>query len=665
MNNPQTAEKKFSTIKTMHLEEVNKHSVQVVCLGFFIAIAAHVIHLPLWVSLFIGFALIWRLAQASAYIPAIPRWIIVPFVIAGGIAVFATYWTITGRDAGLALLSVMAAFKLLETQTHRDALIVVFLSYFIVVTHFLFSQSIFIALYMMLTILFLTASLITLNERNITISWSTRFKISGSIIGYAIPLMVILFILVPRVPGPLWGLTQEQRAGVTGLSNHMSPGKISSLIQDNSVAFRVTFKDEIPAQRELYWRGPVMSRFNGTTWFQTSQKKLGLQKIDGYGKRYDYSITMEANGKNWLLPLDLPTQVIANSTITTDFELKSIKPINDLIKYDLLSYTHSTFGLEESFDVLIKHLEFPASTNIKTIAYGKQLRERFNDDKLLIAHVLQQFRTQEFFYTLAPPLLLSGNPVDEFLFDTKRGFCEHYASSFALLMRAADIPTRVVTGYQGGELNTDGNYLIVRQSDAHAWTEVWLDDDGWTRIDPTAAVSPERIELSLDQALSNEDLSFRFQARNSLIGELLFSWDNVQHQWNNWVLNYNQAKQSNFLKNLGLGIKSTADMVIALVILLSIITLAYVLFSWLKNRPAKPEYYEQIFIKLLKKLNKLGLPIKGTESPKAYLHRVQNDLGKHKLAVNTAINLYMRIKYSHSKNKHSFIKKLEHLVNSI
>lgn len=655
----------FSTIKTMHLEQTNKHSIQIVCLGFFISIVAHVVHLPVWVSLFIGFSLMWRLAQASKLIPALPRWLIVPFVIAGGIAVFATYWTITGRDAGLALLSVMAGFKLLESQTHRDALIVVFLSYFVVVTHFLFSQSIFIALYMMLTILFLTASLITLNERNITISWATRFKISGSIIGYAIPLMVILFILVPRVPGPLWGLTNEQRAGVTGLSDHMSPGKISNLIQDNSVAFRVTFKNKIPPQRELYWRGPVMSRFNGTTWFQSTQKTKGLPKIDSYGQKYEYTMTMEANGKNWLLPLDLPTQTIANSTITTDFELKSTKIINDLIKYDLVSYTQSTFGLDEDFDSLIKHTEFPESKNTKTIAYAKQLRLQFDDDKDLVAHVLNQFRTQDYFYTLSPPLLLSANPIDEFLFDTKRGFCEHYASSFALIMRAANIPSRVVTGYQGGEFNADDNYLIVRQSDAHAWTEVWLDDKGWVRIDPTGAVSPDRIEISLDQALNSDNLTFRFQARNSLMGDLLLNWDNAQYQWNNWVLNYNQTKQSNFLKNLGLGIKSTADMVIALVILLSVITLGYALISWINNRPEKPEYYEQLFVKLLNKLKKLGIPIKKAESPKAYLIRIQNEFGNTNKHIQLAIHLYTRIKYSNSNNKTHLVENLKLCINKI
>lgn len=654
----------FNPIKTIHLECANRQAIQIVCFGFFIAIIGHLTHLPVWVSLFIGFALIWRLTQSFNYVPALPRWLIVPFVLAGGLGVFATYWTITGRDAGLALLSVMAAFKLLESQTQRDALIVVFLSYFLIATHFLFSQSIFIAIYMMLTILFLTASLVTLNERNFVIPWKQRLKISGSIIAYAIPLMIILFILVPRVPGPLWGLTHEQRSGVTGLSNHMSPGKISDLIQDNSVAFRVSFKGDIPPQSDLYWRGPVMSRFNGKTWFQTTHKRKQLLSVKTKGKRYEYTTTMEANGKKWLLPLDLPIGSIPESTITSDFELKSTKPINDLKKYDLISYSQSSFGENEVFDVLNNNTAFPESKNPKTIQYGRQLRKQFTDDKQLVKYVLEQFRKQPYFYTLSPPLL-GENPMDEFLFDTKKGFCEHYAGSFALLMRAANIPSRIVTGYQGGELNTEGNYLIVRQSDAHAWTEVWYDDEGWTRVDPTAAVSPDRIEKSIDAALSNEDVSFSFNTKNSFIGQLLFRWDNVQHNWNNWVLNYNQAKQSNFLKQLGLGIKSTADMVIALVITLTTLSLFYVLFSWLKNRPTKTEYFERLYLRLLKKTHKAGFPIAVAESPTEYLERILPHVKLNTQHLKNAVFLYMRIKYSPTQNKAILLKQFESAVTKI
>lgn len=644
--------------KKAHLEIAPLKAILVVCLGFFMAIAGHVTHLPVWVSLLIVFALLWRSAQAYRYFPIIPRWLIVPFVLAGGIGVFATYWSITGRDAGLALLSVMAAFKLLEMQTHRDALIVVFLSYFVVVTHFLFSQSILIAVYMMLTIVFLTAALISLNEKQDSLSWFERFKLSSSIIGYSIPLMIVLFILVPRVPGPLWGLTSEQRAGVTGLSDHMSPGNISNLIQDNDVAFRVSFKDAIPPQHELYWRGPVLGRFNGQTWFQTTRKSFKKLVLNNVKNPYEYTITMEANGEKWLLPLDIPVQTLPDSTISTDFELKSTKPINDLKKYTLKSSTQVTYGLDEGFDSLMRYTEFPEGVNRKSIEYAQQLRQQFDSDDEIAQQVLKRFRTQPYFYTLNPPLT-GKNSVDDFFFNTQKGFCEHYASSFTLIMRAAGIPARVVTGYQGGELNPTGNYLIVRQSDAHAWSEIWLDDKGWVRYDPTAAVSPDRIEKSLDAALSNEQSNFRFQTKNKLISDLLFNWDSIQHQWNNWVLNYNHKKQSDFLKKLGVGIQSTADMVIALVILLTSITSFYAIWSMYKNRPPKPEYFEKLWLQFLNKLSRKGFHKAPAESSQEFANRMKTEATEYADTIQIAAQLYQRIKYSNSANKDNLIKRLE------
>lgn len=650
-------------IKRIHLESANSASIAFVCIGFLISIAGHFAHLPVWVSAVIVFSLVWRLVQNQGYIPQIPRWLIVPFVLAGGIGVFATYWTITGRDAGLALLSVMASFKLLECHSQRDSLIVVFLCYFLVVTHFLFSQSIFIAVYMVVTILFLTTSLITLNAKNVKISGFKKLKISAGIIAYAIPLMIILFILVPRVPGPLWGITSEQRAGVTGLSDHMSPGQISNLIQNNEVAFRVNFDSKVPHNRDLYWRGPVLERFNGATWFQSTRKIFRTLSLTTEQQPIKYTMTMEANGKNWLLPLDLPGSTPKDSTLSADYELKSTKPLNDLKKYQLSSFTDVKHGLDDSFEYLMLNTEYPEGKNKKTAKWGKQLRADFEDDEALVNYVLNYFRQKPYFYTLNPPIL-GKDPIDEFLFDSKRGFCEHYSGSFALLMRTAGIPTRVVTGYQGAELNQAGNYYIIRQSDAHAWTEVWLEDKGWVRVDPTAAVSPDRVEKSLDAALPDDELNFRYKLKNPFLGELLFNWDNIQHQWNSWVLNYNQRKQLNFLKKLGVGIKSTADMVIALVILITTVTLSYALWSLYKNRPIKPPYFEQLFLKLIKKCKKAGFEKHEAESANAFYQRLQQFAPDFAKNIAEAIRLYNEIKYSPTHEADKLTKDLKVAIQS-
>ena len=271
------------------------------------------------------------------------------------------------------------------------------------------------------------------------------------------------------------------------------------------------------------------------------------------------------------------------------------------------------------------------------------------------------FREEEYVYTLQPPLL-GANASDEFLFNTRRGFCEHYASSFALLMRAAGIPTRIVTGYQGGEINQVGNYLIVRQSDAHAWTEVWLQDRGWVRVDPTAAVSPDRIEKGLDQALNNQFSNFKIGKRHQFLGQLLYNWDNLQHNWNDWILNYDQRKQARFLNQLGLGIRSWGDMVIALVICLVVITGSYWLIAWYRDRPARPPVYEKIIQQLLGKLARKGFIKHPAEHVYEFLERIRLQQHFHDEQLTKIFDAYSRIKYARGYQKEVVIKRFRQMV---
>jgi transglutaminase-like putative cysteine protease len=281
-----------------------------------------------------------------------------------------------------------------------------------------------------------------------------------------------------------------------------------------------------------------------------------------------------------------------------------------------------------------------------------------------VQHVLNMFSKEGYVYTLQPPLLVD-NEVDRFLFDSKRGFCENYAGSFALLMRAAGIPARIVAGYQGGEYNEVGNYLIVRQSDAHAWTEIWLKDRGWVRVDPTAAVSPTRIEQGIDVALPEETSRFRIRNRNPLFGNLLYSWDNLQHGWNDWVLNYDQRKQGDFLRDLNIGIDEWSDMVFAMMFLLLLVTGSYWLVGYYRERPAKPEAYEIYFKTLLKKLKKMGLEKKPSEHSREFLLRIETTDFKQKTQLSKIIELYNLIKYGSAKPNDLALNNLRSLVNSI
>jgi hypothetical protein len=322
------------------------------------------------------------------------------------------------------------------------------------------------------------------------------------------------------------------------------------------------------------------------------------------------------------------------------------------------------FGEDESERYLERTLRYPEQFNPKTIELGKSLAARYGSSEEIVDAVLAMFRREQFFYTLNPPVLGSDS-VDEFLFETRRGFCEHYAGSFALLMRAAGVPARIVTGYQGGEFNNVGNYLIVRQSDAHAWTEVWFEDRGWVRVDPTAAVSPNRIERGIDEALADEVSNFRIQTRNPIFGTLLYRWDNLQHGWNDWVLNYDERKQRIFLSDMDIGIDNWSDMVIALVVLLAAVTGSFWLVSWYRERPPRPAAYELQFRRLLRKLARHGIDRKPSEDTRAFLRRVSATNFAQREQLSRIIELYNRIKYGRDGDSPLARSQLRSLIDSL
>ena len=651
-------------IRSISREVSNRSCVFAVCFCFLFSIAPHFPNLPLWVSGMVAFALSWRCLQNLGKLREVPKWILIPMVIAGGVGVFAEYWTVVGRDAGLALLTVMSSFKFLESRRQRDLLILVFLCYFLIATHFLFSQSIPTAAMMFITLIVITATLITINQREQQVRVGELLKTSSRLVLYSIPLMLILFVLVPRVPGPLWGLTNEQRGGITGLSDSMSPGKISNLIRSNDVAFRVDFEGSVPPQSQLYWRGPVMAMYNGYRWSQAQREPMQKLTLNVSEPAIKYTVTLEPNGEQWLLALDVPTLLVPDSLMTSDFQLISKTKINDLQRYTTESRLAYEIGTNESAKYLQMTSKYPDQLNPRTTQLGKSLAARFDTSEEIVNEVLAMFSRESFFYTLKPPLL-GENVVDEFLFASRRGFCEHYASSFALLMRTAGIPARVVTGYQGGEFNDVGNYLIVRQSDAHAWTEVWIKGRGWIRVDPTAAVSPDRIESGLDDALDDEVSSFRIRNRNPIFGNLMFNWDNLQHGWNDWVLDYDDQKQRNFLSELDLGIKNWSDMVIALVMMLVAVTGSFWLIAWYRELPPRPAAYEILFKRLLRKLARRGIVKKPSEDTRALLRRISTDEIAQSDQLARIIDLYNRIKYGRNGGSPQALKQMRSMINSL
>ncbi|MGH8482750.1 MAG: transglutaminaseTgpA domain-containing protein, partial [Nevskiaceae bacterium] len=486
-----------------------------------LVVAPHLWRMPPWIGAVVIAIGAWRGLAAWRQWRLPPQWLKVTLVLATVAAVLASHPGRFGQHAGTALLVAMLLLKLLEMRSRRDVLVVVALCYFVMLTHFLFSQELWTILYLGLCAVTVTAVLVEANHPGAPLAPRETLPLSAGMVALALPLMVALFVLFPRVPGPLWGLPADAGAARSGISDTMSPGDISSLIQSDEVAFRVVFRGPPPAMRDRYWRGPVLSYFDGRRWSapfrgdeyfrmydpQTRLHAFAPTHAELSGQAVPYEVTLEPHRQHWLFALDLPDarQLPHETQLTGYYQLLSRPLVKERLRYALASSPRYRLepDLAEQWQRSARRL--PDGRNPLAQALARQWRDEGLDDAQVIERALRLFRTQEFFYTLEPPRL-GADPVDEFLFETRRGFCEHYSSAFTVLMRAAGIPARVVVGYQGGELNEVGGYYVVRQADAHAWSEVWLEGSGWIRVDPTAAVAPSRVESGLSAALEPAEL---------------------------------------------------------------------------------------------------------------------------------------------------------------
>jgi transglutaminase-like putative cysteine protease len=514
----------------------------------------HVLHLPPWVLLLSLGGVAWYGWAALGDHRLPPAWLRAILALGAAAAVYATQHTLFGRDAGVSLLVVMAGLKLLELRSHRDAMLVIFLAYFLIVTQFLFSQEIPMAAYLFAAVFMVTGALVALNREGRSGDPWEPARVAGRLLLQALPLMLVLFLLFPRVPGPLWSLPRDAHSGQTGLSDRMEPGSISRLSQSDAVAFRVAFEGAAPPPGERYWRGPVLWSYDGRAWTPgwISNRGASGDELQPLGGAVSYTLTLEPHNQPWLLALDVPAAAPERTRLTADLRLQSRRPVTERLRYRATSYTEYRAGTRLLVLERAMALRLPESGDPRTRALARELRSASSNDPDLVRRALARFREQPFVYTLTPPLL-GQDPVDGFLFETRRGFCEHYAGAFVFLMRAAGIPARVVTGYLGGEANTLSDYYIVRQSDAHAWAEVWLPEQGWVRVDPTAAVAPQRVERGLQAAVAEgEPLPVFRRTDQQWLRDLRLAWDTLNSRWNAYVLGYGPELQRDFLALLGL-----------------------------------------------------------------------------------------------------------------
>ena len=617
----------------------------VLCLLLSLAMVAapHTAHMPGWTIALMVMLIAWRAYIGYARLALPNRWLLLLIALAAAVGVFFSYRTLFGRDAGVVLLVVMLGLKLLETRSLRDAMLLSFLGYFLVITNFLYSQTIGTGLYMLGCTVFITATMVSLNYAQAEPSFRVQLRTAGMLLAQSVPLMLILFLLFPRVPGPLWGLPRDAFAGVSGLSDTMTPGSLSSLVLSDAVAFRVRFESQIPRAKDLYWRGPVMWDFDGRTW-SVQFFVYTAPRIEAAGDSVTYEVTLEPHNRRWLFALDLPAVAPPRSIVSTDYQLYSVQPVNNRMRYDMTSFLNARFGEVENRYSLHRALQIPSRSNPRAQELGRALRQKHADDEGIIAEMLGMFR-RNFVYTLEPPLL-GEHPVDEFLFSTRSGFCEHYASAFAVVMRAAGIPTRIVTGYQGGEINALGNYLIVRQADAHAWTEVWLKGRGWVRVDPTFAVAPVRVDTGISAAVPRSDpLPLMVRADFEFLRQARLTWDYMASTWNQWVLGYTPERQRWLLANAGVDDATWEKLAVILLVLAGIIVamLTALALRQLKTRVRDP--VKIAYLRFCDKLRRKGLTRGPAEGPVDYARRVGRTRPELTPAVAAITRLYIALRY--------------------
>ncbi|MBI4808948.1 MAG: DUF3488 domain-containing transglutaminase family protein [Nitrosomonadales bacterium] len=581
--------------------------------------APHAEHLPLWVSTVCAALLAWRAYLTWGGYPMPARWLLLSVTVACVFAIAITFRTLFGREVGVALLILLATLKLLELKAVRDAAVLVYLSCFIIITNFFYSQSIPTALYMLLTLLVIMATWVHMQTG--ALAFKPRLRIAVVLLLQAIPLSLIIFVLFPRVQGPLWGMPQDAYA-TSGLSDTMSPGSMSKLSLSDAVAFRATFVGRTPLREQMYWRGPVLWDYDGLTWTRGHNATLRRPALTDTTQLVDYTVTLEPHNKRWLFVLDMPAKLSISAELAPDFQLLSMAPVNARTRYTANSFLSYRANLEEQPQQLQRALALPQGYNPQTRQLAAEWRAQSASPEALVRTVITYFNRQGFEYTLEPPLL-GLNGVDEFLFGTKKGFCEHYAGSFVVLMRAAGIPARVVTGYQGGEYNELGDYYIIRQADAHAWAEVWLRERGWVRVDPTAAISPERIQSGLSSALP-DNAALPFLGRNppEWLRGLRLNWDALANQWNQWVLGYNTERQFAFLTRMGMEDITWQKMALNMLAGIALLVGVFTLLMLRRLAARKTDAVQTVWLKVCRRLEKAGLPRAAHEGPMDYATRI-------------------------------------------
>ena len=620
------------------------------CLG--LALLASMSTLPLWIVAVVGMVAGIRLVLAARGSDAPPRAIrLIIAAVAIGL-LFLQFHTFNGLSAGSALLSLIAGLKVLETRTRRDLYVVPMIIYFLCLAAILQSESFWLLAYLVGVCWLTTAALMRVSRVSRVGEWRGSVRHAGRILAQALPLALALWLFFPRLGSPLWQTPNAANQATSGLSDTMSPGDITDLGLSDDIAFRVHFNGDPPPRTERYYRGPVLHDFDGHTWSRTDAGALAAPPLVFKGKPYQYTVSLEPNQHSWLFALDWPSQWdAASDVLTNDYMLMQATPVSTPTDIVATSYTHSEAAHPITIGMRQRDTRLSRNHNPRTLELAAKMRSEHSDDLDYIHAVLDMFHEQPFYYTLNPPRL-ADDSVDGFLFDTKRGYCGHYASAFAVLMRAAGIPTRVVTGYQGGTYNRFANYWILRQSDAHAWDEVWIEGSGWLRIDPTGSIAAERVEAGLnDLATQGAADTSRWEQRSTWFKDVRLRLDALRVMWRDRILRFSQTSQEKLLARMH--IPEPDGQKVALVLAACLI-LAMVWLTWQVRRDLTPRTRDPVsraYERLCRRLAAIGLPRSPYEGAEAYAARVAAARPDLAATVGALCRRYSQLRYANTPSE--------------
>ncbi|MCG8668752.1 MAG: DUF3488 and transglutaminase-like domain-containing protein [Pseudomonadales bacterium] len=629
-----------------------------------LALLPHFTRLPEWMWGVALAALLWRIQVFRERWRFPNKWLRVAFVFGGAAAIFYFYGTLLGPEAGVALLTLAYTFKLLEMYRERDAYLIVILSYFVIATNYLFERGLFSTLYSLFVAVVITASLVGLNQSRFNSDFKKTFVLAGRMMLHSVPLMLVLFVLVPRI-SPLWSMNLDNNKAKTGISDRMTPGDISELSKSSELAFRAEIlSGPVPKEQDMYWRGAVFSIFDGRTW--SVDRELFAAKRDiwhgiqlpnekssdeTFESRIHYKVFLEPTNQEWVFAL--PFAEVRHRDLSMSFNLTWSREerITNSLSYEAISYPDYSNQVNQ-VDFIERELnkQLPSSGDIRSRAWAiKQYRRLEEDPEKFIEFLFRHFNQEPFSYTLRPtPLQI--NTIDQFMFTTRNGFCTHYAGAFVFLLRSVGIPARMIGGYQGGDISDSGNYITVRQYSAHAWAEAWLPGKGWTRFDPTMAVAPERIfdgaEGLINDAnfLADSPLS-PYRMRNwPILASLRNSLEHLDYLWTKWVVGYNSSTQYEFLgRFMGRVTPEKIAYALALIGGGCVLIFAFLLI-WERPRN-KPDPMDRLYLKFCERLARKGFKREPKEAPFDFAKRVSEQLPQIANKVNRITALYVKSKY--------------------